>query len=354
MSIQGTERQIVHTLLQPTSIARIALTITLMITLGFSGLLTMAFASRISNEPTQHALTDPNFSSTSRPGSTSHLGSQPTPTPLLLPSPTPTGPLPPALPQAIAILQAQNRLLYHGNTSLPEIALTFDDGPNPYYTPQILTILQQYNVKATFFCIGRLVADYPALVKQEYAAGHTIGNHSWSHPNLALLTPASIQFQLSRTSDAIETAIGVRPAFFRPPYGRMSVQELTQVYHDRLITVVWNDEGEDWARPGVNAIIQRILGLARNGAIILMHDGGGDRSQTVAALPFIINGLRQRGFHFVTIQQMLMDLLHHTHVPGRDNTLPGVRREAGCDIPAGGRRNGRRYPWVISLPGCES
>ena len=323
MSIQGTERENVHTPLQPTNIARIALTITLMITLGFSGLLTMTFASLVSNEPTQRALADPRFSSTSPLGSTSHLGSQPTPTPLLLPSPSPTGPLPPALPQAITILQAQNHLLYHGNTSLPEIALTFDDGPNPYYTPQILTILQHYNVKATFFCIGRLVADYPALVKQEFAAGHTIGNHSWSHPNMALLTPASLQLQLSRTSDAIEAAIGVRPAFFRPPYGRMSVQELTQVYHDGLVTVVWNDEGQDWTRPGVNVIIQRILGLARNGAIILMHDGGGDRSQTVAALPFIINGLQQRDFQFVTIQQMLKDLQQHTSVPGRDNTPPG-------------------------------
>lgn len=323
MSIQGTERQNVHTPLQPTSIARIALTLTLMITLGFSGLLTMTFASLVNNEPTHRALADPNFSSTSRLGSTSHLGSQPTPTPLLLPSPSPTGPLPPALPQAIAILQAQNHLLYHGNTSLPEIALTFDDGPNPYYTPQILTILQHYNVKATFFCIGRLVADYPALVKQEFAAGHTIGNHSWSHPNMALLTPASIHLQLSRTSDAIEAAIGMRPAFFRPPYGRMSVQELTQAYHDGLTTVVWNDEGEDWTRPGVNVIIQRILRLASNGAIILMHDGGGDRSQTVAALPFIINGLRQRGFQLVTIQQMLMDLQQHTSVLTRDNTPPG-------------------------------
>ena len=88
-----------------------------------------------------------------------------------------------------------------------------------------------------------------------------------------------------------------------------------QVYHDGLTTVIWNDEGQDWARPGVNVIIQRILRLARNGAIILMHDGGGDRSQTVAALPFIINGLRQRGFRFVTMQQMLMDLQRHTSVP---------------------------------------
>jgi len=225
-----------------------------------------------------------------------------------LPSPSPTGPLPPLLSQAIATLQAQNRLLYSGNAHLPEIALTFDDGPNPYYTPQILTILQQYNVKATFFCIGRLVATYPSLVKQEYNAGHIIGNHSWSHPDMAFLPPAYIQFQLVHTSDAIEETIGVRPTYFRPPYGAMSVPVLTEAYHLGLTTVIWNDEARDWQRPGVSVIIQRILGLARNGAIILMHDGGGDRSQTVAALPYIIKGLRLSGFQLVTLSQMLLDL----------------------------------------------
>jgi len=322
MNIQGTERQIVYIPLQQTNIARIALTITLLLILGVSGLLTMTFSTRTRNAQDPHVSIDLDRS-------TKQLGAQPSPTPLLLPnlSPgdpyVPTGPLPPALSQAIANLRSHNHLLYNGNTFLPEIALTFDDGPNPYYTPQILNILQKYNVKATFFCIGRLVAAYPALVKQEYAAGHTIGNHSWSHPNLALLAPASIQFQISKTSDAIEAAIGGQPTFFRPPYGRMSVQELTQVYHDGLTTVLWNDEGQDWARPGVNVIIQRILRLARNGAIILMHDGGGDRSQTAAALPFIIIGLRQRGFQLVTIQQMTMDLQQHTGVPTRDNTPPG-------------------------------
>ena len=154
-----------------TNIARIALIITLMLTLGVSGLLTMKFAiwARSTIQP----------------------GAQPSPTPLLLPSPSPedpygqTGPLPQNLSQEIANLRSQNRLLYNGNTFLPEIALTFDDGPNPYYTPQILNILQKYHVKATFFCIGRLIAAYPALVRQEYAAGYTIGNHSWSHPKLA-------------------------------------------------------------------------------------------------------------------------------------------------------------------------
>jgi peptidoglycan/xylan/chitin deacetylase (PgdA/CDA1 family) len=320
MNFQGTEKQNVCIPLQQTNIARIALTITLMLTLGVSGLLTITFAGWVKNTQGLRVSVDSNRS-------TIQPGAQPSPTPLLLSSPSPgdpyvqTGPLPPDLSQAIANLRSQNRLLYNGNPFLPEIALTFDDGPNPYYTPQILNILQKYHVKATFFCIGRLVAAYPALVRQEYAAGHTIGNHSWSHPNLVLLSPASSQLQISKTSDAIEAAIGARPTFFRPPYGRMSVQELTQVYHDGLTTILWNDEGQDWARPGVNVIIQRILRLARNGTIIIMHDGGGDRSQTVAALPFIINGLRQRGFRFMTMQQLLMDLQQHTNVPTNPNLV---------------------------------
>jgi len=225
------------------------------------------------------------------------------------------------LSQAIATLQAQNRLLFSGNPHLPEIALTFDDGPNPYYTPQILKVLQQYGVKATFFCIGRLVAAFPALVQQEYAAGDVIGNHSWSHPDLALFPAAYVRSQVVKTSDAIHAAIGVRPRFFRPPYEEMSVEELTQVYHLGLTSVLWNDEGRDWAIPGVSVLIQRVLSLARDGAIILLHDGGGDRSQTVAALPIIIKELRQRGFQLVTIQQLMTDLHKRPDAP-RHGTGP--------------------------------
>jgi len=289
------------------SIARIPLIAALIVALGISGLLTIAFSGSQAIEPGISASADVDIlrvplhlRSTSVPIYT------PTPTPL--PSPSPTGPLPPLLSQAIATLQAQNRLLYSGNAHLPEVTLTFDDGPNPYYTPQILTILREYNVKATFFCIGRLVATYPSLVKQEYNAGHIIGNHSWSHPNMAFLPPAYIQFQLVHTSDAIEETIGVRPTYFRPPYGSMSVPVLTEAYHLGLTTIIWNDEARDWQRPGVSVIIQRILGLARDGAIILLHDGGGDRSQTVAALPYIIKDLRLSGFQLVTLSQMMLDL----------------------------------------------
>jgi len=255
-----------------------------------------------------------------------------TPTPV--PSPSPTGPLPPLLSQAIATLQAKNRLLYSGNAALPEIALTFDDGPNPYYTPLILTILQQYHVKATFFCVGRLVAAYPGLVRQEYAAGHVIGNHSWSHPDMALLSPASIGFQLVSTSNAIQEATGVRPIYFRPPYGIMSVPVLTQAYHLGLTTVIWNDEARDWQLPGASVIVNRILWLARNGAIILLHDGGGNRSQTVAALPFIIRGLRLRGFRLVTIARLMQDLYRHKDIAAGNTTFTNVPMILGQECMA--------------------
>ena len=226
-------------------------------------------------------------------------------------STTPITPFPPLLWQEIAALQAQNRFLYYGNQFIPEVTLTFDDGPSPYYTPQILAVLQRYNIQATFFCIGRQVAQYPALIKQEYATGNIVGNHSWSHPNLALLSSNEILAQINSTSDAIQQAIGVRPTFFRPPYGIINANVLTQANQLGLTTIIWNDEARDWTTPGIDVISSRILGLASNGAIILLHDGGGDRSQTVAALPTIITSLQARGFKIVSLPQMMHDLPLH-------------------------------------------
>ena len=307
MGTQDVEKPVVQKVLQRKGLRGTALALTLFVILGLFGLLAITFADRVPTVPASGTTT-----STERQRPTPHPGATPTPTLLLTPtprpSPSPTGPLPPTLSQAIATLQAQNRLFYSGNTHLPEIALTFDDGPHPSYTPQILALLKQYKAQATFFCVGRLVAAYPTLVRQAYRAGNSIGNHSWSHPDLALLSPASLQWQLVHTSDTIQAAIGVRPTFFRPPYGILSVEVLTQVYHLGLTTIMWNGEARDWQRPGVNVIIQRIFWYARNGAIILLHDGGGDRSQTVAALPSIIEGLRQSGFQLVTIQQLVRDV----------------------------------------------
>ena len=213
--------------------------------------------------------------------------------------------------------------VYYGNARLPEIALTFDDGPNPIYTSQILAVLQTYNVKATFFDVGYLVKDYPNIVRQEFLQGNSIGNHSWSHPDLSRFSAAGIVSQLTSASDAIQSVTGARPTIFRPPYGSFNANVITQAIRLNLTAIIWNDEARDWATPGVNLIVSRILNLARNGGIILLHDGGGFRAQTVAALPIIIETLRQRGYTFVTIPQLLHDMAA-TGIPLPEATPTGI------------------------------
>jgi peptidoglycan-N-acetylglucosamine deacetylase len=202
-----------------------------------------------------------------------------------------------------------NYPLSNGNTRIPEIALTFDDGPNPYYTPQVLAILHQFGVKATFFDIGYLVADYPNIVRQEYNQGNIVANHSWSHPVLTNFSTQGIQSQLTSTTNIIQATIGVRPTFFRPPYGAINNIVLAQARILHYTTVLWDASASDWNLPGVNIIVNRIVHYARNGAILILHDGGGNRAQTVAALPSIITILKSRGFKFVTIQQLVDDLI---------------------------------------------
>jgi peptidoglycan-N-acetylglucosamine deacetylase len=241
----------------------------------------------------------------------------PTPTPRPTPTPAPLNPFPTTFAQQLAIMQAKGRYLLHGNTQLPEIALTFDDGPNPTYTPQVLAILQQYKIKATFFCVGNLAQAYPSLVKQEYDAGHIVGNHTWGHPNMPSLSIASIIWQLTAAGDAIQHATGVRPNLFRPPYGAVDNDVLTYANYFGLTVIQWNVDPRDWSRPGVNVIYARVLAQASAGSIILLHDGGGDRSQTVAALPMIIEWFQKHGLHFVTIPR----LVHDAHlIPGIHTT----------------------------------
>jgi peptidoglycan/xylan/chitin deacetylase (PgdA/CDA1 family) len=207
-------------------------------------------------------------------------------------------------------MQAKDRFFFHGNTHLPEIALTFDDGPNPPYTTQILAVLQHYRVKATFFCVGTQVAKYPNLVKQEYTEGHIIGNHTWGHPNMPYLSIPSIIWQLTTAGDAIQHATGVRPTLFRPPYGAISSDVLTYTNYFALTIIQWNVDPRDWSMPGVNVIYARVLAQTSAGSIILLHDGGGNRSETVAALPMIIEWFQKHNFQFVTIPR----LVHDTHL----------------------------------------
>ncbi len=206
--------------------------------------------------------------------------------------------------------QEQDRFLYNGNKLLSEIALTFDDGPDPQYTLQILDVLQKYGVKATFFCTGEHSVAYPDVLRCVHEAGHVIGNHSWGHRDMGLLPAEHVLPEITRASDAIREITGVAPTLFRPPFGSLSSHVLTQLQQLNLTTVLWNagEEARDWSSPGVDFIVSRILKKVGNGTIVLMHDSGGDRSQTVAALPIVIERLQSKGFKFVTIQQMTENL----------------------------------------------
>jgi peptidoglycan/xylan/chitin deacetylase (PgdA/CDA1 family) len=176
------------------------------------------------------------------------------------------------------------------------VALTFDDGPWPDTTAQILAILVQRQGPATFFVVGRQVQRYPELVRRELVAGMAVGSHSWSHPQpFDQLPVARIRDEIARGRRSLQT-LGVRPVGFRPPGGATSPAgaATAQAVGDR--TVLWSVDPADW-RPGVTAdqLVQRVLAGVRPGAIVLLHDGGGDRSATVAALPAIIDGLRRLG-----------------------------------------------------------
>ena len=180
------------------------------------------------------------------------------------------------------------------------IALTIDDGPNPVYTPQVLRLLDQYRVTATFSMIGVQAAAHPGVAREVAAAGHVIANHTWTHLNLAWLPPVLVGDQIDRGTAAIHSATGRVPHLFRAPYGAWSPLVLQRCAQARMIPLGWSVDPRDWSRPGVPAIIANIMRNTRGGSIILEHDGGGNRSQTVAALKYVIPRLLAAGYHFRT------------------------------------------------------
>ena len=180
------------------------------------------------------------------------------------------------------------------------IALTIDDGPSPVYTPQILRLLERYRVTASFAMIGESAAYHPGIARDVADAGHVIVNHTWDHANLAWLGAAATRAEISRASDAIHGATGRRPGMFRAPYGVWSRTALECCASEGLTPLGWSVDPRDWSRPGVRQIVSIIMADTRTGSIILEHDGGGDRSQTVAALQTVIPRLLDEGYRFAT------------------------------------------------------
>jgi peptidoglycan/xylan/chitin deacetylase (PgdA/CDA1 family) len=217
---------------------------------------------------------------------------------------------------AVEAVRAYTPFVREGGTGKREVALTFDDGPGPY-TPALLAVLERYHVHATFFVIGRMERYFSASTVREIRDGDAIGDHTEDHPMLAQLAPRQQREEIFEQIARVELEGGPRPTLFRPPYGSFDAATMHELRLERLLMVLWSVDTSDWAQPGTEVIVQRALAGAHPGAIILMHDGGGDRAQTIAALPAIIKGLRRRGLEPVTVPRLLRD-----DPPPRGQTLP--------------------------------
>lgn len=183
------------------------------------------------------------------------------------------------------------------------IALTFDDGPSVGFSNEVLYILDKYNIKATFFLLGRHVQQYPERVLQMHLKGHALANHSWSHP-YRQLSPERAAAEINHTSTWIQKAAGVKSQLFRPPGGFLNNGLADYAKQQGQTVVMWSADSKDF-NASAPTIIQNVLQQAGPGGIILLHDGGGDRTPTVVALPQIIEALLQQGYTFVTIPELM-------------------------------------------------
>jgi polysaccharide deacetylase family sporulation protein PdaB len=187
------------------------------------------------------------------------------------------------------------------------IALTFDDGPNPKFTPDILQSLKQYNAKATFFVSGRSAEYYPNLVKQEVFEGHEVANHAYSHPKIWKLSNEQIKKEIDKTQQVVISVTGKKTTLFRPIGGYIS-DRIVHVAKEKGYTVIlwsWHQDSQDWKRPGVAQMVNKVVKNARAGDIVLFHDHGQDRTQTVQAIKQILPKLQQNGYRFVTVSELL-------------------------------------------------
>jgi peptidoglycan/xylan/chitin deacetylase (PgdA/CDA1 family) len=221
--------------------------------------------------------------------------------------------------------QIFGKTLVSGPKNVRVVALTYDDGPNPPYTDQILAVLREEHVHATFFVVGRAVAAYPRVVHREAASGNAIGNHTWSHGHLLLYDGSGLRRTLERTDQAIFAATGIHTRIMRPPFGARDWLVLDEVRKLGYTPVMWSVPlANDWEYPPAHVIAARVLRYAGDGAIIDLHDGNQgivcartraaprlcDRSADVEATRLIVETLKRQGYRFVTIPELLHLQLH--------------------------------------------
>ncbi len=208
--------------------------------------------------------------------------------------------------RAINAVLARMPAITEGGPRGHEVALTFDDGPGPY-SQQLVDTLHRLGVPATFFAIGVMETWFSGATRSELRDGDVVGDHTQTHPVLAELSPADQRLQLLDQAAEIEEQGLPFPRLFRPPYGSFDTATLRELHQLHMLMVLWSTDTSDYTLPGVRAIVRRALAGAHPGAIILMHDAGGNRAQTIAALPAIVRGLRRRGLTPVTIPRLLLD-----------------------------------------------
>jgi peptidoglycan-N-acetylglucosamine deacetylase len=218
--------------------------------------------------------------------------------------------------EGVSSVLAYTPFVRAGGTQVREVALTFDDGPGPY-TPQILDVLEREHAPATFFVIGQEIHDFEPAAEREIRHGFVIGDHTENHPEMARLSAHDQHEQLFEQAARIELLGGRKPRLFRPPYGSFNATTFRELARMHLLMVLWSVDTDDYEQPGVETIVKRVIEGAKPGAIFLLHDAGGDREQTVAALPQIIHELRARGFRLVTVPRLLAD-----DPPPRGQPLP--------------------------------
>jgi len=207
---------------------------------------------------------------------------------------------------AVAHVLAYTPYVARGSRRRREIALTFDDGPGPL-TPRFVRALERLRVPATFFVVGQQLNDFAAGLRAELRGGFLVGDHTETHPLLSRLRPAAQLRELRDQIARVRRLGGPRPFLFRPPYGAFDRTTLRLLHRLGLFMVLWTVDTEDYRRPGARAIARAALSGARPGAILLMHDAGGDRSQTLAALPAIVRRLRARHYRLVTVARLVRD-----------------------------------------------
>ncbi|GGT13258.1 polysaccharide deacetylase family protein [Streptomyces purpureus] len=179
------------------------------------------------------------------------------------------------------------------------MVLTFDDGPDPRYTPAILRTLREYEVRAMFFVCGEMAVAHPDLLREMADDGHVVGNHSWSHPLIPTLPPSRIRDELGSTSDIVEKTLGSPPLWYRAPFGAWNRHSFEIGAELGMEPLAWTCDSLDWKEPGTGYIVRRVLDGAGPGVVVLSHDAGGDRSQSVAALRRYLPELLRAGYRMM-------------------------------------------------------